>query len=230
MKVAFEKIIERLYIGGNYQRCPDFDCWQYSSKDCDKCTLKEISVGDAIEIVNEVADEYAATPTPSHPIPIDTQLYIAELEKKVNNDGWITLPKVAFDRMIARMESERERDYDEEESWFINVKAAARIMREIAEEYTSTEHINCSSDTSTDGWIPCSSGKYPDTDREVLVSCRMKNHEENEECILGLSSWRDVRMGTYELGYKDWAPAWEYWGYWEVVAWKDESPYRPKGE
>lgn len=46
----------------------------------------------AIDIVNQLAEEYAKTPTPIHPIPIDTQQYIAELEKQKNN-GWIPCSK-----------------------------------------------------------------------------------------------------------------------------------------
>ena len=60
---------------------------------------------------------------------------IKALENKYGNDGWISLPKVAFDRMIARMESESERDIYEEESLFINVRDAARIIKEIVVEY-----------------------------------------------------------------------------------------------
>lgn len=41
--------------------------------------------------------EEVKTPTPNHPIPIDTQLYIQELESRVKNNGWIAcnerLPK-----------------------------------------------------------------------------------------------------------------------------------------
>lgn len=38
---------------------------------------------NAKDIVDEVAQEYAKTPTPTHPIPIDTQQYIEELEKQI---------------------------------------------------------------------------------------------------------------------------------------------------
>lgn len=72
---------------------------------------------------------------------------IGLLGKDINtssNDGCIPLPKVAFDRMIARMESESERSYDEEESLFINVRDAARIVHEIAEEYKHG-HFGCNS-------------------------------------------------------------------------------------
>lgn len=70
---------------------------------------------------------------------------IGLLGKDINtssNDGCIPLSKVAFDRMIARMESESERDIYEEESLFINVRDAARIVREIAREYKHG-HFGC---------------------------------------------------------------------------------------
>jgi len=58
----------------------------------------------AISIVDEVAQEYPKTPTPDHPIPIDTQQYIAELEAKVNNNGWIPcserLPETEDDVLV----------------------------------------------------------------------------------------------------------------------------------
>lgn len=70
---------------------------------------------------------------------------IGLLGKDINtssNDGCIPLSKVAFNRMIARMESESERDIYEEESLFINVRDAARIVHEIAEEYKHG-HFGC---------------------------------------------------------------------------------------
>ena len=41
------------------------------------------TITKAISIIDEVAKEYPKTPTPDHPIPIDTQQYIEELEKQV---------------------------------------------------------------------------------------------------------------------------------------------------
>ena len=52
--------------------------------------LDELSTNKVvISIINEFAEEYAKTPTPNHPIPIDTQQYIAELERKVKEKDWI---------------------------------------------------------------------------------------------------------------------------------------------
>lgn len=79
---------------------------------------------------------------------------IGLLGKDINtssNDGCISLPKVAFDRMIARMESESERDIYEEESLFINVRDAARIVHEIVKEHSDSENPNMSENlTSSD--------------------------------------------------------------------------------
>ena len=80
--------------------------------------LQLIRVCDLTAIVNQVAEEYS----------------------EVGNDEWISLPRVAFNRMIARMENESERDIYDEESMFINVKDAARIIWEILNDYC--ENIN----------------------------------------------------------------------------------------
>lgn len=82
---------------------------------------------------------------------------IGLLGKDINtssNDGCISLPKVAFDRMIARMESESERDIYEEESLFINVRDAARIVHEIAEEYKHG-HFGCNSNGQHERCVDC---------------------------------------------------------------------------
>ena len=71
-----------------------------------------------------VLDRYLSSPS-----------YVTVAEYASTNAGLIALPKEAFDRMIARMESESERDIYEEESLFINVRDAARIIKEIVVEY-----------------------------------------------------------------------------------------------
>ena len=114
---AFEKIKERLEE--NQEITFYFD---------GRPPKQVISYDTAIEIVNQVAEEYSST----------------------TNDGWISLPKEAFDRMIARMESESERDIYEEESLFINVRDAARIVHEIVKEHSDSEIPN----KSDDDWIP----------------------------------------------------------------------------
>ena len=58
MQEVFEKIKERLLSTNVDGRCPELSCWEHSSKDCNKCDLIEIKIRDAIEIVNQVAEEY----------------------------------------------------------------------------------------------------------------------------------------------------------------------------
>lgn len=119
MKEAFEKIIERLeeyekiYLSGTIiPHCSEKTLEYCNETNCTDCMWKK-----AIEIVNQVAEEFAPDINAG------------------SNDEYITLPKEAFNRMIARMDSESEMDYEEEPSWFINVKDAARIVFEIVREY-----------------------------------------------------------------------------------------------
>lgn len=129
MKEAFDKIIERLeeqqeeYIE-DYNRYGDGEDYRIS-----------LIYDRAIRIVNQVAEEFGSKDCSKCSRRSWYQIGYADAEKKCGNDGWITLPKEAFDRMIARMESESERDLEEEPSWFINVKDAARIVFEIVREY-----------------------------------------------------------------------------------------------
>lgn len=132
--------------------------------------------------------------------------------KELTNDGWISLPKVAFDRMIARMESESERSYYEEESLFINVRDAARIVREIVREHSNSEIPN----KSDDGWIPVSSGKMPETEEP----CWITYEDADGKLHVGEDIYCDYG-GWYET--EDTAvKAWMY-----VNA---PAPYQPKGE
>lgn len=47
------------------------------------CTLDVDIYAELLKVIDE------KTPTPDHPIPIDTQMYIKELESRVNNNGWV---------------------------------------------------------------------------------------------------------------------------------------------
>lgn len=147
-----------------------------------------------IDSVNQVAEECSSK------------------SSSLENDGWISLPKVAFNRMIARMESESEKDWNDEE-WFINVVDAARIMREIVKEYSDSENPN----KSDDGWIPVSSGKMPENGRRCWVTYEWANgslHVDKDYLVNG--KW-------FETEYEA-VKAWMY---------NDEKkpePYKPKGE
>lgn len=143
---------------------------------------------------------------------------IGLLGKDINtssNDGCIPLPKVAFDRMIARMESESERSYDEEESLFINVRDAARIVREIVKEHSDSENPN----KSDDGWIPCSSGELPQNEGMYLTTVYDKA---TGRCLL---KHRKFENGKFVEGGQSRA--------FPVIAWQQKplpAPYQPKGE
>ena len=138
MKEAFAKIIERLeeLIEQTYYKAVDGDT---------EAGIRNMAYHRAKGIVNQVAEKYdkpKLTPEQrqtcwehsSKDCSTCGQCFGSDINVG-SNDGWITLPKVAFDRMIARMESESEMDYEEEPSWFINVRDASRIVFEIAEEY-----------------------------------------------------------------------------------------------
>lgn len=45
------------------------------------------------EVAKKLIEEYPKKPTPNHPIPIDTQQYIAELERKLKEKDWIPCDK-----------------------------------------------------------------------------------------------------------------------------------------
>lgn len=59
---------------------------------------------------------------------------------------------------------------------------AVEIIEQIAEEYKSTEHINCSTNSSTSGWIPCSE-RLPEEHDSVFA--RFK----------GTDKWNDFMFG-----------------------------------
>ena len=69
MKEFIDKLIDRLEKEKS-EAVASIVIWAYSK---------------VIRIVNELAEEYVKTPAPDHPIPIDTQQYIAELEYKVKD-------------------------------------------------------------------------------------------------------------------------------------------------
>ena len=84
----------------------------------------------------------------------------------------------AFEEILERLEelqnnllSQTEGDINLQVGVINGVMYSKKIVQEVAEEYTSTEHINCSTNTSTDtstnGWIPCSE-RLPKNNKEVL--------------------------------------------------------------
>lgn len=74
---VFELINERLEKASKL--------YSLNEKECEFAIRQDI----ALSIVDEAAKEYAKTPTPMHPIPIDTQQYIEELEKQIEKCNWV---------------------------------------------------------------------------------------------------------------------------------------------
>ena len=75
------------------------------------------------------------------------------------------------------------------------IENAIEIVQEVAEEYTSTEHINCSTNTSTDtsnnDWIPCSERLPKERDWYLAV------FEEVDTGFIGIPYIADYLMGSH---------------------------------
>lgn len=71
-----------------------------------------------------------------------------------------------FEKIIEKLEEKQDiflyDDSDYGEGKYNAFDEAIEIVKQEAEQYTSTEHINCSSDSSTNGWVPCSE-RLPET-------------------------------------------------------------------
>ena len=107
------------------------------------------------------------------------------------------------------------------------LKECFEIVHEIAEEYTSTEHINCSTNTSTDtstnGWIPCSE-RLPDDLTDVLVwfeYYRFGNYNGLYQTI-GISYTNNGEWSRLVNGMVGWNAL-------RIIAWQP-LPQPPKGE
>ena len=101
------------------------------------------------------------------------------------------------------------------------INRAIEIVKQEAEEYTSTEHINSSSDSSTNGWIPCSE-RLPETNESVL--CWAKSTARGGDvCFVG-----SCHNGFWFLQSS--ADTHSFPGQYVIVAWQPIEPYQPKGE
>lgn len=100
------------------------------------------------------------------------------------------------------------------------VKECKEIVKQEAEQYTSTEHINCSSDSSTNGWIPCSERLPEERNHNVLVTYE-------DRYIGGIYG---VCEGQYVHGLKEWHISdYDIRDDYNVIAWCEKpAPYVQK--
>ena len=161
--------------------------------------------------------------------------------------------KEAFDKMIERLEEEREwsstngKDVKFREGRLSGLRTGMRIVKEVAEEYKDkyitvpkddfTEHlINMGynkglKDANNDGWIPCSE-RLPDGDRQVYIV------QATNGIIDALGFTKDAfKLDKYAFAeYKgkkksvfyEYDPEYGYIEY-ECEAWRPlPAPYKPK--
>ena len=132
----------------------------------------------------------------------------------------------AFERILERLEelqnnllSQTEGDINLQVGVINGVMYSKKIVHEVAEEYTSTEHINCSTDTPTDtstnGWIPCSE-RLPKESGEYLT---WVEYDGNRFCAIDEINCDGI--------IKEWNCSTDY----KIIAWQPlPEPYTTKGE
>ena len=122
--------------------------------------------------------------------------------------------KEAFSKIIERLEelSQWHQEYGDTIGYAYRAfDSAIEIVNQVAEEY------------GKDGWIPCSSGNFPNSNGWYecwyMVSCVCNKKEYEPKTLY----WEDhlwlYRPNSFSM------PTKEY-----VVAWKPIAPYQPKGE
>ena len=144
--------------------------------------------------------------------------------------------KEAFEKILERLE-ERLKFYENRfgemngtdgdvEDWgsIKSYKDAIRIVNEVAEEYYN------------DGWIPCSSGKFPNADERVYVV--LTHTYESEYIDYSVAIYIKFDNNEYHWceaknGYLEWdkySNGMAGSSLYKVIAWKPITPYQPKGE
>ena len=124
-------------------------------------------------------------------------------------------------------------DNDDKNCAECTVELAKQIVQEVAEEYTSTEHINCSTNTSTNGWIPIKTRPMTEEEKEYYSEYLFEGNGFIYECplpndgqeVLITSNYGSVDKTTF---YTDCGNYFEnYEDYDEVIAWQPlPQPYK----
>lgn len=94
---------------------------------------------------------------------------------------------------------------DSEEAVYLH--KAIEIVKQEAEQYTSTEHINCSSDSSTNGWIPVSE-RLPDDfmSFEYLTTRKCHTFATISYYCVANRKWYSSRDSSEEIEVIAWQP------------------------
>ena len=140
----------------------------------------------------------------------------------------------AFESILERLSNiHRVVKTDEDAEWNRAIYKSTEIVQEVAEEYTSTEHINCSTNISTNGWIPIKTRPMTDEEKEYYSAYLFEDNGFIYECplpndgqeVLITSKYGSVDKTTF---YTDCGNYFEnYEDYDEVIAWKPlPQPYK----
>ena len=147
-----------------------------------------------------------------------------EFEKILERLNEMIHPKQLYFCKYAKGEC-KHLDNDDKNCAECTVELAKEIVHEVAEEYISTEHINCSTDTSTNtstnGWIPCSE-RLPDDGIDVLVwfeYYRFGNYNRLYKTI-GISYTYNGKWSGFVNGTSGWTDL-------RIIAWQPlPQPYK----
>lgn len=146
----------------------------------------------------------------------------------------------AFEKILDRLEelqnnllSQTEGDVNLQVGVINGVMYSKKIVQEVAKEYTSTEHINCSTNTSTNGWIPIKTRPMTEEEKEYYSEYLFEGNGLIYECplpddgqeVLTTSKYGSVDKTTF---YTDCGNYFEnYEDYDEVIAWQPlPQPYK----